>query len=73
VYPHETLYSRNDNYYTLVFPYQGYAMFFDGNGRLDGEVYFEPQRYEYQQSISISRGSFNFSFTKREELPLFLR
>lgn len=73
VYPHKVYYDRDSRLYTLIFPYQGYAMYFDDRGRLIGEVYFEPERYETRTRISISRGSFNFSFTKTDELPAFLR
>ena len=73
VYPHEVYYDRDSGLYTLEFPYQGYAMYFDGGGRLIGEVYFEPENYVTRTGISISSGSFNFSFTKTDELPVFLR
>ena len=73
VYPHDVYYDRDSGLYTLVFPYQGYAMYFDSGGRLIGEVYFEPENYVTRTGISINSGSFNFSFTKTGDLPAFLR
>jgi hypothetical protein len=73
VYPHDVYYDRDTGLYTLEFPYQGYAMYFDNGSRLIGEVYFEPENYVTRTGISISSGNFNFSFTKTDELPAFLR
>ncbi len=71
-YPYEIIYDRSYGLYTMLFPYQGYGMYFNDDGRFVGEVYFEPERYEISRTVSISIGDFNFSFAKREELPRYL-
>jgi len=71
-YPYELVYDRKQRLYTMLFPYQGYGMYFNHDGRFVGEVYFEPERYEVKRRVSISVGDFNFSFTRREELPRWL-
>ncbi len=74
VYPYDVVYNRRDRFYTMVFPYQGYAMYFTGgSGRFVGEAYFEPELYEVRRRIRISVGSFNFERVEREELPAWLR
>lgn len=72
LYPYDTYYDRKGRLYTMLFPYQGYGMYFNDDGRFVGEVYFEPERYEVRRGVSISVGDFRFSFVKREELPLWL-
>ena len=74
LYPYEVVYNRSGRYYTMVFPYQGYAMYFlGGSGRFVGEAYFEPERYEVRRRFSISVGSFNFERVERDRLPVWLR
>jgi hypothetical protein len=72
LYPYDTYYDRKGELYTMLFPYQGYGMYFNSDGRFVGEVFFEPERYEVRRSVSISVGDFKFSFVKRDELPLWL-
>jgi len=71
-YPYDTYYDRKGGLYTMLFPYQGYGMYFNEDGRFVGEVYFEPERYEVRRRVSISVGDFKFSFVKREDMPLYL-
>ncbi len=73
-YPYELYYVTRDDYYTLLFRYQGYAMYFDGDsGRLIGEAYFEPELYEVRSYLRFSIGGMEFRLIERDKLPVYLR
>ncbi len=72
LYPYAIYCDRKEGLYTMLFPFQGYGMYFNIDCRFVGEVYFEPERYEVRRGVSISVGDFKFSFIKREEMPLYL-
>lgn len=72
-YPHTILYSSEDDYYLVIFPYQGYAMFFDGeSGRFFGEAYFEPEIYDTTSYLVLKVNALECKTIKKEKLPRFL-
>jgi len=62
------------DYYALIFPYQGYAMYFDGlSERFFGEAYFEPKLYQVRESVRFYTGNFDFRKIELDNLPPYLR
>lgn len=73
VYPYVAGYNARRGCYFLLFPYQGYGMYFsDDSGRFVGEIYFEPERYEIKSYFHFRAGSYDFRSLERDELPLYL-
>ena len=61
-------------YYALIFPYQGYAMYFDAlTERFFGEAYFEPKLYEVKESVRFYAGNFELRRVELKNLPPYLR
>lgn len=73
IYPYVAGCNARRGFYFLLFPYQGYGMYFSGSsGRFVGEVYFEPERYETRSYYHFSIGNYDSRRLKRDQLPLYL-
>lgn len=73
VYPYVAGYNADRGFYFLLFPYQGYGMYFAGaSGRFVGEAYFEPEQYEVSSYFHVRLGDYDYRSFNRDELPLYL-
>ncbi len=72
-YPYSVFYEPIKDYFILVFPNQGYAMYFDGEEkRLIAEAYFEPKIWKSSEYLKIRNPGFEFRKFKKELIPKFL-